>query len=97
MCIGGWNPNEAGSPIFKYRTGLPAASTACASATILRMAYEKRLTRDAMGIDRAVRESGIVPILRSNLRRPACKCKIYTHYVVLQHRSFQIPNYCSHF
>src|SRR5262249_30176325 len=43
------------------------------------MAYEKRFTREAIGIDRAVRERGIVLILRLYRRQPVPRCKNYTH------------------
>jgi hypothetical protein len=36
------NPNATGSPMLRYRTLIPAASTRCASTTMLRIAYEKR-------------------------------------------------------
>src|SRR6266852_830646 len=49
-CGGVLKPNATGSPILRYRTRVPAASTRWASATMLRMAYVKRWTRAAVGI-----------------------------------------------
>ncbi len=37
-CGGVWNPKGIGSPMFRYRTVRPVASTFRASATMLRMA-----------------------------------------------------------
>src|SRR5215510_10524477 len=52
MCEGVVNPKATGSPILRYRTVIPRASTARASATMFLMAYENRCTREATGIAR---------------------------------------------
>ena len=69
----------------------------------LRLGYDvayrvqKRLTREAIGIDRAVRESGIILILRLSSRQPAPGCNNYTHYPVHWHYRYRISKYCSKF
>ena len=54
MCEGVLNPKATGSPMLRYRTVLPRASTARASATMFLMAYENRCTREATGMARPV-------------------------------------------
>src|SRR5215210_3798411 len=49
-------PKAMGSPMFRYLTVRPDASTLRASATMFRMAYTKPLMRGATGMTDAVRK-----------------------------------------
>src|SRR5260221_6777353 len=55
MCGGVLNPKVMGSPILRYRTFVPAASTLRASATMFRIAYTKPPTRCETGMAAVVR------------------------------------------
>ena len=76
---------------------MPRASAACASVTMFRIAYEKRLTREATGIDLAAREIGIYLILRSYTASTICGVRITLNALTDRRKCLQIPINCSTF